>query len=341
MLEVLQRGVLRAAVARASVAGVLAVAVALTAACGSDAGTTAAANPGDAEPLPAAGPPAVTTLSGSFFYFPGDAQREAAVMSWAPQGGQPKAGLKLAGVDALSSATFSPDGKRVAWVTSDFDSGSTELFVANVDGSGSHVLLKEADPYCVEPNWYSDGKKLVTRPAAESSARVIDVATGAVSAFATPIEGCHLLLSADGNTIAFSSGQAITLTKADGSSRRDVPRLGAAGGADRRRSHDLMSLSSDGRLVALYVLTGDTPDGDVARGVEANEIVDTKTGATMKLPLPGELHQAYFLPPGGVVVRVKTTSGMEVALLSADLKLITKVAEPPALASMVLLGYGG
>ena len=82
-------------------------------------------------------------------------------------------------------------------------------------------------------------------------------------------------------------------------------------------------------------------DGDVGRDLEANEIVDTVTGATLALPVSGQLKQAYFLPVGGVVVRVKAGSGMEIALLSADLKLITKVAEPPELASLALLGYGG
>jgi TolB protein len=288
-----------------------------------------------------AGPPAVTKLSGTLFYYPAEPRGEATVMSWAPDGAQPKAALKLAGPDALSSATFSPDGKRVAWVKSDFESGSTELFVANVDGSDAHVLLKEADPYCVEPIWSGDGTKLLTRPAAESSARSIDVATAALGSFATPVEGCHVQWSADGTTIAFSLGQAITLAKSDGTNRRNVPKLGANGGPTRRRSHHPMSLSSDGRLLALQVLTGDTPDGDVARGVQVNEIVDTTTGDTKKLPVPGELRQAYFLPPGGVVTRVKAASGMEIALLSADLKLIIKVAEPPELASMVLLGYGG
>jgi TolB protein len=323
-------------------AGALAAAVAFVAACGPDADSTVATGSSSTDPaLPAAGPPAVTKLSGALFYYPTEPRGEATVTSWAPEVGQPAAALSLAAVDALSSATFAPDGKRVAWVKSDFESGSTELFVASVDGSGAHVLLKEADPYCVQPSWSGDGTKLLTRPAAESSARSIDVATATLSTFATPIEGCHLLWSADGGTIAFSLGPAITLAKADGSNRRNVPKLGADGGPTQRRSHDPMSLSSDGRLLALKVLTGDSPDGDVGRDLEANEIVDTVTGATMALPVSGQLKQAYFLPAGGVVVRVKAGSGMEIALLSADLKLITKVAEPPELASLALLGYGG
>jgi hypothetical protein len=321
--------------------GALAAAVLLAGACSSDgADTTGEPTPAAAAPL-GAGLTSPTSLGGTLFYYPQAANGEVPMTGWAPEGvAGPTAMVKLFVGDALSSATISPDGKRVAWVASDYDDGTTKLFVANVDGSAKRMLLNEADPYCVEPTWSGDSGKLLTRPVAESSARSLDVATGAVTAFATPIEGCHALWAADGKTIAFSLGPAITLVNADGSNRRTVPKLGADGGPTQRRSHDPMSLSADGRLLSLLVLTGDTPDGDVARGLTANEIVDTMTGATMAIPVPGDLRQAYFLPSGGAVVRVKGANGFEIGLLGPDMKLVKKVSEPANLADMVLLGYG-
>lgn len=282
-----------------------------------------------------------TRLGGTLFYFPSAPADKAAITSWAPLGdAAPKSLFTLNGADALSSATFSPDGKHVAWVASDFEAGTTVLYVANVDGSSKRVLLKEADPYCVEPNW-SGASKLITRPAAQPSASTIDVATAGLTPFATPVEGCHVLMSADGSTVAFSLGPAITLANGDGAGRRYVPRLGADGGPTHRRSYDPGSLSADGRQLALFVQTGDAPDGDVARGLEMNEIVDTATGETKTLPVAGDLHQAFFLPTGGVVARIKGSAGIVIALLGPDLQLVTQAPEPPALASMVLLGYGG
>jgi len=125
----------------------------------------------------------------------------------------------------------------------------------------------------------------------------------------------------------------------DGSGARAVPKLGPDGGETKRRAHDPMSLSADGRLVALFVLQGEDPDGDVSRSLVVNEIVETATGATVKLPVTGELQQAFFLRKGGLLVRTNDKDTMRLTLLSTDLKVLATAVEPPTLTAALLLGY--
>jgi TolB protein len=267
----------------------VAVAAALMVSLG--AGCSSSATPA---PQPS---PSPVPLTGIFVYAPPETAGKITLQVWSPPAEEPIAAAVLGSGDVLASTTVSPDGKRIAYVHRDA-SGATALTVAALDGSAATVLLSGAEPYCDEPNWTGDGARVTAMANPKDGfAGTVAVAGGPFTPFPTPVTGCHLVWSGDGTTMAYAvstgtgpAADGIILAHADGSGGREVPRLGADGGATKRRSHNPMSLSADGKLLALFVLQGDDPAGDIGeggRGLVVNEIVNTGTGATVALPVTG------------------------------------------------------
>ena len=316
--------------------GLVASLMALTA-CDRDA----PAPPGGVSEAPPSSQAAPRVGFGTIFYYAQNTGGEF-LYSWRPGTGAP---TKLGGVpvvDALGSLTISPDGSRAAWVHSG-ETGPTQLTVSNVDGSGARVLRENVDPYCVEPAWL-DNTRVVTRGGPDASGAmgpvgVVNVDTGDFTPLLNQFQGCHLVLAADGSTMAYASDGGITVANQDGTHPGKVPQLGEDGGPTRRRSFDPLSLSADGSLLALWVNTGDRPDGDVGRNLSANEIIGTIYGGTRELPVTTALIQAYFAPNGGVLLRVRGKVVNRVVLLSADLKLLAEADEPASIKSWLMMGY--
>lgn len=296
-----------------------------------------------------AGTPTATgpaTVPGTFVYVPEKATEdnsEAALLLWSAAGPAVREGAKIAGGEALGSATISPDGKRVAFIHDARHDGTGDLTVANLaDGGRPTVVLKGVDLNCTEPVWSGDNAKVIAQAQpGDKKLGSVDVASAAFTAFPFPFEGCHAMWSGNGKVLAYSNGEgSIIVTNVDGTNRHEVPRLAKDGGPTRRRSYDLISLSPDGKYLALFVNTGDNPDGDVARGVFANEVVDTTTGETRTLPFAGELQYATFVAGGGLVARVKTGDTMSVVALSPEFTVRATADEPMQLATAILVGYG-
>jgi TolB protein len=314
---------------RMSQAAVLALAVGLLAGCSSGGGTSTPAASASTAPTP---------LPGRLVYAPPENTGKITLQLWTAGTRETQPAAVLSSTDVLSSTTLSPDGTKIAYLHS--DGGSTALTVSALDGSGPKVLLTGVEPSCDEPNWSADGSKVaVMAHPADGQAGSVPVAGGAFTPFPTPVVGCHLVWSGDGSTIAYASDTGIMVARADGTGAHAVPKLGPDGGETKRRAHDPMSLSADGKLVALFVLQGEDPDGDVSRSLVANGIVDTTTGATVTLPVTGELQQAFFLPKGGLLVRTNDKDTMRLTLLSTDLKVRATAVEPPTLTAAILLGY--
>jgi TolB protein len=290
-------------------------------------GCTAAGSPA---PAPSGSPSAVP---GTLLYAPPGSNGKITLQVWTPPA-NPAAGAELTDVDALG-ATLAPDGKRIAYI----HGGATT--VAGVDGSGAKGLAQNVDAACGEPNWAPDASRVSAAEAGRSGTVV--VTGGAFTAFPTAVTGCHVVFSGDGSTIAYATGDGgVMVARPDGSGAHAVPKLGANGGPTKRRSRHPMSLSADGKLVVLFVEQGESSEGGdsgAGRALVANEVVDTATGATVSLPVTGELQQAYFAPKGGLLVRTQDKDGLRVTLLSADLKVVGSAAEPTSLTAAVLLGY--
>jgi eukaryotic-like serine/threonine-protein kinase len=103
------------------------------------------------------------TLSpdGDYIYFGRFDKKEAAGVAPLYRvpvlGGEP---IKVL-LNASSSITFAPDGKRFAFVRTNLAQGETSVFVANLDGSGERKIAARKQPEVFRwngPSWSPDGK---------------------------------------------------------------------------------------------------------------------------------------------------------------------------------------
>ncbi|WP_200208191.1 hypothetical protein [Micromonospora coerulea] len=286
--------------------------------------------------------PAATATIGRVFYGPApdnSSATTARLRSWKP-GGVPVDLLSVPRTSALANAAVSPDGERVAWVDR-----NANLWVADVNGSGRRKVRAGVEGDCWGPTWSPDSKRLalaLVDPASPGAGRrgVLNLASNTFTAVGKLI-GCHPLWSANGKVFAFPDGSAgrVTMTAPDGIGQWFIPKLG---GTARYDCFDVASLSPEGDRIALYRRGPDVPSGDVARELDANVVLNTRTGNEVGLPLGGrELRQAYFQADGRLVARVASGKGFALVLIDGDGRKVSEIAEPDILKDMQILGVAG
>ncbi|OLB75506.1 MAG: hypothetical protein AUI14_20870 [Actinobacteria bacterium 13_2_20CM_2_71_6] len=226
---------------------------------------------------------------------------------------------------AYLTINVSPDGRRLAWVDAGPNNVGT-LYVTNVDGSGKRALGDADDAgACVEPVWSPDSRRLLVSMGGKLG--LLDLDTGTFGP--TRLGGCHLLWSAKKMSFGDGSGH-VWLVNPDGSEPQVVPKLGGTPGGPR--SLDFESLSPDGARIILDLHTGDTPDGDAARGLDANTVIDTRTGEKVAMP---PFQQALFLPDGNVLLR----NAGKLTVVSPAGQTVREATEPAAAKDWTLLSY--
>jgi TolB protein len=241
------------------------------------------------------------------------------------------------------SANVSPDGTSVAFLD---DNGT--VYVADRDGGHRRSVLTGGAGAGYEPVWSPDSKRLLTgRPLSGGEGGVqlgvVDVAAGTFTPLAEPLDVIHPLWTADGRHLGYSTGTCqIGVADADGGNARTVPVFGsndASVNPQFRRSCDPYSISADGSLMAVHQRTGDEPDGDIGRDLVANAVIDTGTGADVRLPVTGTVNAVLFQPDGTILVRSGTGAGNTLTLLNPDRTVRTTVSEPVGVHDAALIAY--
>lgn len=121
------------------------------------------------------------------------------------------------------SASWAPDGTRIAFGAYREDTGSRELFVRSADGFGQTRLTRT--PFDeLSADWSPDGRLLAFTSGREGEPEVRVVAPDGTGV-RTISPGVHLSWSPDGSRLASVRGPEIWVTRLDGSSRVSVARL--------------------------------------------------------------------------------------------------------------------
>jgi hypothetical protein len=124
-------------------------------------------------------------------------------------GGTPK--LLLSEPRRAFDATYSPDGKQIAFVTD--EAGKEQVAVMNSDGTGLRVITQFTGRYARSPGWSPDGKRLV----------IVSDQTGSDQLYVINTDGTNLERLTEGRNNfrdpAWSPDGTLIVYSADGSGR--------------------------------------------------------------------------------------------------------------------------
>jgi Tol biopolymer transport system component len=133
--------------------------------------------------------------------------------------------------DFTGSATWSPNGARLAFFTGSFFNDGRLLFVGGPTGAGA-VPLGTQRFYAEPPTWSPDGREIAGVRYPARRLIVIDAATGALRRVVSTVEASSPDWSPDGRRLAFagyaSSNTTIFVVNRDGTSETRITTPGAA-----------------------------------------------------------------------------------------------------------------
>jgi hypothetical protein len=254
---------------------------------------------------------------------------DGSTLAWIEHGGwlRPRGPLRLSTLDGLArsgfplvdnavSASWSPDGRRLAAVVDDDLAGIVVVVVDRITGATRHLPLPHLD-YEAQPVWLDD-----RRIAARSEDRIVyewlDVETGAHGELGDREHGATYWLTRsprDGTLAMWRVGRPGAITARTEhlwlmSPGRDARPLHVA---DAARHHLLPSWTSSGDLLVRVLDTG----------VVARVALDTGTLTPIaQLPamrLNSSLNQEHVLAlPDGDLLAVNTEPGMNVSVVEPD-----------------------
>ncbi len=290
------------------------------------ASAAAAAAAAAANSTPSAAPGSIVGLPGWLYYVDGSGR-----LLRLTAGGL----VTVPGVDGWT-ANLSPDGQHIAY------SGSN-VIVTDQDGHSPRTLIQGSAGAGYEPAWSPDSTQILAAKGPDSTPQmgVITVATGQFTPLPHNLKGIHYLWSADGQHLGYATGTCqIAVADLNGANSRLVPVLGdqdTTHNPQRKRSCDPYSISPDGSLMAVDLHTGSMNDGDIARNLTANAVIDTRTGASVPLSVTGTITAVLFTTEGGMLIRSRSGSTNQLTLLSRQHTIITQVNEPPTTTNLRLL----
>jgi TolB protein len=214
------------------------------------------------------------------------------------------------------TANVSPNGASIAFVDA-----NNNVVVTDANGQHKHTVFSGSVGVGYEPAWSPDSRRLLVSKS-DGTLGTVTVSSGSFTPLAHPLkDAIHPLWSADGKHLGYATGTCqIGTADADGGNAHLVPGYGNRD----RRSCDPYSISPDGHSISVNQRTGDEPDGDIGRDLTANALIDTRTGATVSLPVSGTITAILFQPNGEILVR---TNNHQLTLLNPDRTIKTHITE--------------
>lgn len=240
------------------------------------------------------------------------------------------------------NATVSPDGRRIAYLTG---TEATSVVVADRDGRNPRTVLRDSAENGHEPTWSPDSTRLLVARGTDQDAVLgtVRVDTGTFTPLARQTGGIHHLWSADGRRLGYATGECrLGVADADGRNARLVPVVGDPDRSANPRglsSCDPYSISPDGSRLAVAMVGAGQPNGDIARDLVADAVVDTRTGTAVDLPVTGTVSAVLFGPDGSLLVRSASGGGNQLTLVSPAGTVTARVAEPAGVRRFSLLAH--
>jgi hypothetical protein len=299
----------------------------------SASGPTASTTAGAPQPGPS------SALPGTVLFLDNSLQADAGI--YALHNGQASLWHADNSIAFLQTAIVSSRGARIAYVASgNGDEGRLRM----ISGSGTPT---DIGPQTLEnaylPVWAPDGGSVLAvynaapdeqHPRQDSWVR-INVTSGAMTPMDAPSGWFVFAFSPDLNYVYMVSSTASVVAHLDGTGQTPVVRPAGKG-------LRILSLSPDGHHVIGDVEDLGGPQGDAGRKMNANAIVDIRTGTVEPLPVGDGLLSGYYLADGSAVLQVSTGGTQAVVLVSPSGAVLGQEPVPASVAgdyNYSLLGY--
>ncbi|UQU64446.1 hypothetical protein COUCH_36750 [Couchioplanes caeruleus] len=224
----------------------------------------------------------------------------------------------------FSAVGVSPDGARVAYVT------EGQLMVVDTAGGEPQQVYAGTASDAQAPAWSPDGGRLLIDA---TDPGVLDVATGALTPLPTGLDGEHFRWSGDGTTLVYATTSCrLEVAGVNAQTGTPVPATQDTGGAAACRP---VSVDSTGDLVTVRTEQAGAADTDAP----ADAVLDTSTGETVDLPVPGTVIGAVFDAQGNLLVRSVQRGRTRLSLFDPGFTLLLRAKEPAALKDLDLVAY--
>lgn len=223
------------------------------------------------------------------------------------------------GLDGFAS--WSPDGKRLAFVSDRASGGNWEIYLMDSDGTHQRRLTNTPERDEAFSAWSPDGEKLayVTGPFGDDPSIWVMDADGSGQKKRL-VDGTWPSWSPDGERIVYTTGKwndpRLSVMNADGSGQRELPGMASEA-----------AWSPDGKRLA-YV------SGDMGVGEEDIYVMNTDgTERTRLTKIPGNDHWPPTWSPDGTRIAFTsdgTKDDAEIYVMNSDGSGLTKLTDNPA-----------